>query len=199
VDYLDDRIAFSDWSTLKPKTPYGQVPVWSDESGNMKAQSGAMLRYLAKKHSETLYPDDALYDIEEALGVISDIKNSWAPCLYMGMRPEAFGHPKGFGKTDEGKALTKEVRQAWLQNEVPKLFGHLESLLERHNNAWLASSKHPTIADCDAVPFLRSFTKGHIDHVPKDCFEKDHPKLVDYVKRFCALPEIEGRYTDGLH
>jgi hypothetical protein len=37
---------------------------------------------------------------------------------------------------------------------------------------------------------LRAYTRGHIDHVDAKCLE--------CVKRFCALEEIQGRYTNGL-
>lgn len=199
VDFIDDRLAFKDWPDFKLKTPYGQVPVMTlGDDGEMKAQSGAILRYIAKTYSKTLYPDEALYEVEEAMGVMGDVRNSWAPNLYIGMQPENFGYGKDFPKTDEGKAKIKEMREAWVKNKMPTMLGHLTTLLKRHDNQWLASTDFPTIADCDAVVFLRSFTKGHMEHVPTTVLE-DYPELVTYVKRFCALPQIKGRYTDGLH
>eukprot|EP00527_Entomoneis_sp_CCMP2396_P009769 CAMPEP_0198136684 /NCGR_PEP_ID=MMETSP1443-20131203/308_1 /TAXON_ID=186043 /ORGANISM="Entomoneis sp., Strain CCMP2396" /LENGTH=240 /DNA_ID=CAMNT_0043797943 /DNA_START=154 /DNA_END=876 /DNA_ORIENTATION=- len=208
VDYTDDRLTFADWPTLKPGTPYGQVPVVTglfddDDNGNkpaMKGQSGAMLRYIGSKYSKTLNPIDNLYDVEEAMGVVGDIKNSWSPCLYMGMRPEKYGYAKDYGKTEQGKKLIQTMRENWIKEELPTYVKQLEALLELHEGKWLASSStdEPTICDCDAVVFLRTFTKGHMDHVPVDTLEK-YPKIVDYIKRFCALTPVKGRYTSGLY
>lgn len=206
VDYTDHRVKQGgEWPALKPTTPYGQLPIVeglmdSDDTttSQPKAQSGAMLRYIGKHYSKTLYPDKALYAVEEALGVVADMKRSWEPCLYMGMAPDKFGHPKDHGKTPEGQELVKMMRTRWLDTELPKFAGFLDKLLKANNHQWLASTDAPTIADCDAVVFLRSLTRGHMDHVPKDCLDK-YPVLVDYVKRFCALPEIQGRYTNGLY
>jgi len=71
-------------------------------------------------------------------------------------------------------------------------------MLEKSGEKWLVEGlDDPTIADCYAVSFLRSFTKGHIDYVDTDCLSES-PKIVDYIKRFCALPQINGWYKDGL-
>ena len=42
--YEDDRIEFKDWPTLKPKTPYGALPLMVIDNGPVKTQSMAMLR-----------------------------------------------------------------------------------------------------------------------------------------------------------
>eukprot|EP00522_Entomoneis_paludosa_P005358 CAMPEP_0172471362 /NCGR_PEP_ID=MMETSP1065-20121228/67778_1 /TAXON_ID=265537 /ORGANISM="Amphiprora paludosa, Strain CCMP125" /LENGTH=243 /DNA_ID=CAMNT_0013229457 /DNA_START=171 /DNA_END=902 /DNA_ORIENTATION=+ len=202
VAFDDERLSYKDWTAFKDKTPYGQMPVLEflegKANGDVKAQSGAMLRFVGREYSSTLYPTSSLYDIEEALGVVGDLKTSWGPNLYMGMRPEIYGYPKDYASTEEGKAKVQEMRQAWVANEMPRFMGYLERLLQRHEGQWIASATHVTIADCEAVVFLRSLTRGHVDHVPKDCWTKNHPELVAYVKRFCALPEIKGRYKDGL-
>jgi glutathione S-transferase len=43
VEFDDDRIDFKDWPTIKPTTPFGQLPVMSVEGAPEPiAQSGAM-------------------------------------------------------------------------------------------------------------------------------------------------------------
>jgi hypothetical protein len=60
-----------------------------------------------------LYQADKLYDIEEGIGVLQDMKNAWLPCAYMGMAPQKYGRPEGFTGTDEGKELIKSMRQGF--------------------------------------------------------------------------------------
>jgi glutathione S-transferase len=196
-DYEDERIKFPDWKELKPKTPYGQLPLMTIDDGPIKTQSGAMLRWVGAECSNTLYPREKIYDIEEALGVLVDFQNAWTPCAYMGMAPKKYGHPEGFGSTEEGKELTKNMRENFEKNELPMFLGRIEGLLARGGDKWIVPGDHPTIADCAVVAFLRSFTKGHMDHVDTNCL-KTHPKVEAYAKRFCDLPQIQGRYTDGI-
>lgn len=203
VDYEDVRIKGADWKDLKPKMPYGQLPILQvGEDGPMQTQSMAILRWVGSSKSASLYPaadPQTMYAIEEALGVLDDLKASWAPCLYISMKPHVYGHDESLKGTDELKSKVKAMRETWVKDTFPVFAGYLEGLLAKNDNQWLASSgSGPTIADCVAVPFLRSFTKGHVDHVPTTLLD-GHPKLVDYVKRFCALPAIQGRYKDGLH
>jgi len=198
-DYEDERINFPDWKDLKPKTPYGQLPLMVVDDGPTKTQSGAMLRWVGSACSKTLYPADKIYEIEEALGVLDDMRKAWEPCVYMSMAPTKYGRAEDFASTDEGKALIQSMRTTWIQNELPIYLGRIEGLLEKAGgDKWLvAGCNDPTIADCMAVSQLRAYTKGHMDHVDKTCLES-HPKVVAYVKRFCDLPQIKGRYSDGI-
>jgi glutathione S-transferase len=137
--------------------------------------------------------------VEEVMGVIGDFQNAWGPNLYMGMRPQNYGRPEGWSRTDEGKDMVKSMRTKFVKDELPMYLGRLEALLEKSGgDKWLVpGTTEPTIADCTAVSLLRSFTKGHIDHVDTKCLEVN-PKVVAYVKRFCDLPQIKGRYENGL-
>lgn len=198
TDFDDDRVSFSDWPAMKPTTPYGKLPLMSIDGGSARSQSGAMLRWVGSTCSETLYPTCSLFEIEEAIGLIGDMQDSWAPNLFIGMRPQNFGYPEGYTKTEEGQDLVKKLRTTWVDNELPKWLGYLEDMLEKNGGVWLASKGAPTIADCLAIPFLRGFSRGFMDYVPADSLEKN-PKIVDYIQRFVSLPEIRGRYSDGIH
>jgi len=197
VEFEDCRIKFPDWKEIKPTTPYGQVPILEID-GQVRTQSMAMVRWAGHTYApDTLYPVSRIFDIEEALGVVDDAKTSFQPCFRLGMRPASFGYPEDYSKTDEGKAKIKELREQWVKDELPKRLGFLKSLLDKSNGKWLASSDEPTVVDCVAIPFLRSLTRGIIDFVPADCLSVE-PAIEDYVKRFCALEAIKGRYKDGL-
>eukprot|EP00977_Amphora_coffeiformis_P001144 scaffold243_cov175-Amphora_coffeaeformis.AAC.2 len=214
IEYEDERIAFDQWKDMKPKMPFGQLPVLTINDGPMQTQSMAMLRWVgmmqqqqqqkqqSSSHSDKsslLYPVNdpaAVYKIEEAMGVVEDLRKSWTPCLAMGRAPLTYGHPEGFFDTADGQARIQQVRELWVRETFPLYAQQLQGLLAKYNGQWLASTEAPTIVDCVAVVFLRGFTKGHVEHVPVDLLDA-YPPLVDYVKRFCAL--LPGRYTDGLH
>lgn len=198
TEFDDDRVAFADWPAMKPTTPYGKLPLMSIDGGAPKTQSRAMLRWVGSTCSDTLYPSSSLYEIEEAIGLIKDMQDSWGPNLYMGMRPQNYGYPEGYSKTDEGKELVKRMRDTWVQNELPQWLKFIESMIDKNGGVWIASTDAPTIADCMAVPTLRNFSRDFIDYVPADTLNA-YPKIVEYITRFVSLEPIKGRYSDGIH
>jgi len=109
-----------------------------------------------------------------------------------------YGYPEGYKKTDEGTKLIQELHEKWVQESLPEHLKHLESLLAKHNNQFLASTSGPTIADCLAIPMFRSFTGGKVNLVP-DTILDAHPAFVGYIKHFCALDQVKGHYNSGIH
>jgi len=198
VEFEDVRVKFPEWKDMKATTPYGQLPLLEVDGGEARTQSGAMLRWAGGLNPEKgLYPSDKLYEIEEAIGLVQDMQKSWSPFIYIAMAPTRLGHPEGFGQSDADKATIAELRKKWIDKNLPTYLGYIADMIDKHGGKWIAADG-PTIADCFCVPALRSFTKGHIDHVDPNCLDIN-PKIVDYIKRFCALPEIKGRYTDGIN
>jgi glutathione S-transferase len=197
TEYEDVRVQFSEWKDLKPKTPYGQLPLLTIGDGPVKTQSDAMLRWVGSECSETLYPREKLYEIEEAMGVVGDFQRAWQPNLYIGMSPQKYGREEGFGQTEEGKMIVKSMRENFINNDMPVFLGRIEGLIEKGGGDWIVAGTEPTIVDCFTVAFLRPFTRGHIDYVNAKCLET-HPKVVAYCKRFCDLPQIKGRYSVGI-
>ena len=199
IPFEDDRIKYADWPVLKPKTPNGQLPVLTINDGPMRSQSGAMIRYAGTLDSTgSLYPKEKLYEIEEALGLIGDMQKSWTPPLYIGMRPSAFGYPDDFNKSSEGKAKVESMRKEWIAKELPTFLSRFEDMIKQNGGMFLCGGSKPTIADCMAVPAIRNYTRGHVDYVDVNCVKEANPKIAEYVERFCALPEIKGRYSTGL-
>jgi glutathione S-transferase len=191
--FEDERINFAQWGELKPKTPNGQLPLLTID-GEVKTQSMAMLRYIGATYSDTLYPREKLFDIEEALGLIEDLRNSWAPAHYMGMSPKNFGHPEDFGKTEEGKEVVKQLRTNWLETKLPDFVKSITAMIAKHGGVWIASKDHPTIADVYAYCSLESYTRGFMDHVPTDSLDK-YPEIKEYLQRFLDLPEVKAWYA----
>lgn len=197
VAFEDVRVKFPEWQAMKAATPFGQLPTLQvGDDGPLMAQSGAMMRYAGSLSTDgSMYPTDKLLEVEQALGVTDDLNRAFSPGLYMGMAPKQFGYEEGSNKTEEGKKRTEAIRTAFVKDELPKYLGFYEQLLTTSGGDWLVAGDKPTIADCFAVPNLRRFTRGFMDAIPRDCLET-HPKVVAYLERFCALPEMAGRYED---
>lgn len=196
LPFEDERINFAQWGDLKPKTKFGQLPLLTlekDGKSNTIAQSGAMLRYVGQLKSETLYPKDSAKRlvVEEILGLIDDFAKTWTPCLYLSMRPEGYGYPEGFAKTEEGAALVKKMREAFVAEKLPKYMGHFTDFLG--DKKFLAGD-NVTIADCSFLPAIVRFCSGDMDHVPADCLEA-YPKITEYIKRMRELPKIKAWYA----
>ena len=71
-------------------------------SGEEIYQSDAMLRWAGSLGNSALYPNDSAIrlKIDAAIGLCSDLDRAWRPAIYMGMKPEAYGHCE---LTDEAK------------------------------------------------------------------------------------------------
>lgn len=195
VDFEDERVEFANWKDIKPTLPFGQLPVMTINNGPMITQSKALLRHVGASYSDTLYPPDQLLPIEEAIGVVEDFQLA----IRRVMAGQKMGFPDGFYDTDEGKAVMKQLREQFVADDIPKFIQFFIYLLQKNNNKWLASSgETPTIADCYAIPILRSCTRGTMDYIPATCLDS-YPEIVDYIKRFCALEPIQGRYNNGIY
>jgi len=192
IEWEDDRISFADWGALKPTTKYGQVPLMTIDGGAPIAQSDAMMRYAAALSGGSLYPADKLLQIEEVVGLAGDLSRTWAPCLYLGMRPHVYGYPEGYNKTEEGKAKVKEMRENFAANELPRFLTYFEDFLKESGGPFMCGA-NPTIADCVLLPILRNWTKGHVDDVPVTCLET-HPAIVAYVQAMLDVPAIKAWY-----
>jgi prostaglandin-H2 D-isomerase / glutathione transferase len=200
VPFEDVRVQFDDWAALKPQTPTGQLPVLQvGEDGPMRTQSLAMLRWIGATYSTTLYPPDKLYEIEEALGVVEDLDRAFIIPRAVGMHPCELGYPVGYEKTPDGQDLIQRLRGTFIDECLPKFLVLLTKMMQSHNDGpFLVAGREPTIADCVAIPLLRGFTRGFIDYIPITCLDS-HPAIVEYVKSFCALEPIQGRYNNGIH
>jgi glutathione S-transferase len=197
--FEDVRVSFQDWPAMKPSTPNGQLPLMTiDDDSSVKTQSKAMLRWVGMTKSSTLYPIEKVFDIEEVIGDLDDLYRVYMPAQYIGMRPTAFGYPEGYQTTEEGKKLTESMRTTFVKECLPGFMKRLTDKMSKHGGPFLVAGTEPTVADCVAVPMLRGLTRGVVDYIDPNCLDA-YPEIVSYIKNFCALEPIKGRYTDGLH
>jgi glutathione S-transferase len=197
--FEDIRVSFNDWPAMKPTTPNEQLPIMTiGDDPTVKTQSKAMLRWIGMTKSSTLYPPEKVFDIEEVIGDLEDMNRVYTPAQYMGMRPSTFGYPEGFQSTAEGKKLTETMRTTFVKEHLPTLIKRLTDKMSKHGGPFLVAGAEPTIADCLAVPMLRGLTRGHVDYIDPKCLDA-YPEIVSYIKAFCALEPIKGRYTNGVY
>ncbi|XP_072033228.1 S-crystallin SL11-like [Amphiura filiformis] len=111
VKYEDVRIQYEDWPSLKPKTPFGQLPVLEID-GKEVSQSKAITRYLAREYGFYGANSREALDIDVVLELCDDLM---APLIAM------------FGEND------KEKNRKYHDEQAPKVLGHLEKVLCQNN------------------------------------------------------------------
>ncbi|KAK3917712.1 Hematopoietic prostaglandin D synthase [Frankliniella fusca] len=77
VQYEDNRITQDQWPALKPKTPFGQLPVLEID-GVMVEQSVALARYLAKQFGLDGKTDMERLQADVFVAHIDDLRNQYS-------------------------------------------------------------------------------------------------------------------------
>eukprot|EP01114_Cavostelium_apophysatum_P022339 TRINITY_DN804_c0_g1_i1.p1 TRINITY_DN804_c0_g1~~TRINITY_DN804_c0_g1_i1.p1 ORF type:complete len:201 (+),score=49.54 TRINITY_DN804_c0_g1_i1:68-670(+) len=119
VDFEDHRMDNDDdteWDALKPSTPFGQAPLYTESDGFVVAQSVTILRYLAKKHG--------LYGKDDRQAAIADMV---VDGLYDHIRAIQIA------KTDEEKA-------AFGKEKLPVWLGYFENILKKNGGEYFAGT-----------------------------------------------------------
>jgi glutathione S-transferase len=192
VPFEDHRVSRTEWEKLKPNTKYGQLPMMKID-GVEKYQSPSLLRYAGRLGDGSLYPvhDTAKkLKIEEMIGLCDDFAREYQPALLMGFSHTRYGHPKDWPEPEK-KAVVQRMHKDFLEKVFPKFMGLLSSELEQ-TGAFL-TGRSPTIADCQWLAQVNSFTSGVDELIPTDCL-KDYPVITRWIKRMMALPRIKKYY-----
>lgn len=193
--FVDDRVAYKDWSAKKPTMKYGQMPCVKID-GEEHYQSAAVLRYIGSEFGDgSLYPkDDATLrlKIDKAIGLADDMQKAWTPALYVGMNPQYLGY---YQKMDSSikAAKVREMREKFMKEGFPKYMQYISNMLKENGGPFIAGSR-PTIADCRLFPQLDYYGRGVADYVDKDCLNA-YPEVVEYLDRVRNIPEIASFHT----
>jgi glutathione S-transferase len=156
IDFEDVRIKQADWPALRPKTPFGGLPVLEWPGHPALAQSNAILAFVGRRCG--LHPKD---DFEAArheavMCHVEDLRQTLGPSLRM----------------DE--AEKKRTREALAASYLPAWAGFVEKQIG--DGPFFAGSRLH-IVDLKLYSIVRWVASGRLDHIPSTLFAS-HKKLV---------------------
>ena len=172
IDFEDVRIASGDWPALKPKTPFGSLPVLELPGHAPLAQTNAILTYIGRQHG--LHPKD---DFEAArheamMCHVEDLRSQVGPALRI---------------VDEGEK--KKARAALAETYLPTWAGYAEQQIAA-TGPFFAGEKLGVV-DLKLHRAVHWISSGIIDHIPATVFS-GFPKL---NRVFTAVQDHEGVKT----
>jgi glutathione S-transferase len=150
VDFDDVRIRREDWPALKPKTPFGSMPVLELPGQPPLAQSNAILVLIGRKHD--LHPADPLVAArhEAMMCHVEDLRAVVAPTIRIADEAE---------KKRAREALVASFLPVWAEN-VEKQLG---------DGPFFAGAKLHVV-DLKLHMAVRWFAGGKVDHIPATIF-----------------------------
>merc|ERR1711976_256356 len=165
VRYTDQRLSGEQFSNVKPKLPYGQLPVVKVD-GEVICQSITIARYLANQ-----FGLGGRTNIEKAQAdEIADVVNDLIDKRIAAMR-----------ETDENKksTLTKE----FMSETIPETLGKLETRLVERGGQFFAGN-NLTWADLHVFAFVDRMRLGNTELLD------DYPKMKNLIERIEQEPNI---------
>jgi glutathione S-transferase len=155
IDFEDVRIKGPDWPALKPRMPYGAMPVYEIPGKPMLAHSNAILALIGRAHG--LHPTDPFEAArhEGMMTHVEELRGHLGPTLRM---PDA-----------EKKA----ARESLVANYMPQWAKYAEANIEAEP-FFAGTQIH--VVDLKLYMAVRWFNGGKVDHVPATIFA-DFPKL----------------------
>jgi glutathione S-transferase len=175
VSFEDVRLSYAEFGQQRANGafPLGSVPVL-EVDGVPMVQTAAMLRYAARIGATDLYPDDAwdAFVVDSALDCINDtLTNALMPSM-VERDPEA----------------KMRLRQAFVEVPLPRVLGHIESLLGRSDGPFLLGEQL-TIADIVLALQVGAMLRGVLDGITADHLAP-FPRLCAHAAAYAAHPRI---------
>jgi glutathione S-transferase len=168
VKYEDVRLQGDQWPTLKPSTPFGQVPIL-EVDGVTLCQSLAIGRFLARKFNLAGKTD---LDQARVDMIIDCLEDTTKPLLTF------------FFEKDEARKET--LKKKYLEEQLPTSLTLFEKLLKTNNGGdGFFVGKELTWADLALL-----VTVGWISLAGADSQLASYPKLDALRKRVEKLPKI---------
>ena len=156
VDFEDVRIQRQDWPAIKPKMPFGSVPVLEIEGRPALAQSNAILTFVGRQHG--LHPTD-LFEAarhEAVMAHVEDLRTNVSPTIRI---------------ADESEK--RKAREALVESYLPNWADKAERQLG--TGPFFAGEKLHVV-DIKLHMAVRWFSGGKVDYIPATIFA-GYPKL----------------------
>jgi len=167
VPYDDVRIEKEQWPDLKPKTPFGQVPIL-EEDGKVLSQSQAIATYLARKFGLNGADDWEAAKIQELYGIFNDFAIHLTPW---------------FAEADADKK--KAILDKLATEKIPPLLDMYQKLLEQNGGEFFVGKKLTQIDLFNLCVF--AFIKHML---APETFNK-YPQLEQFSQSIGNLPNIK--------
>lgn len=166
VPFTDIRLDRPQWAELKPSTPFGGLPLFS-QNGRQIAQSTAILRYIGTTHG--LHPTDAWRAAEHdaVMQSVEDLRHKMPGTRHM---PE-----------DEKRSAREEFAAGWLTRWSQTISDQLKGpFLD-------GDALH--VADIKLYVILRACLTGVYDYIPSSFFGT-WPKLEGLIDAMEEDPRV---------
>jgi glutathione S-transferase len=156
VEFEDRRIARDTWPALKPKTPFGSLPLLELPGRPVLAQSNAILTYIGRRYG--VLPKDELEAARHlaVMSYVEELRAQISPTLHM---------------TDE--AEKKRARENLASAVIPAWGANLEKQI---GEGPFFGGAAISVADLKIHMVVRWLNGGALDHVPTTVLA-DYPKL----------------------
>ncbi|ESO05481.1 hypothetical protein HELRODRAFT_77319 [Helobdella robusta] len=168
VPYEDKRISKEEWQSLKPSTPFGQLPLLTMDNVVL-CQSNTIARFLAKKYglAGANEMENALCDM-----VVDCVEDALKPVLQI------------FFEKDDTKKLLMFAK--FEREQLPVYMAALEKLLvsNRGEDGYFVGD-NLTWADITVMNFREYLTMINVEL----SFGK-YPIIATYIDRIAAVPKI---------
>jgi glutathione S-transferase len=168
VEYEDIRLERADWPTIKPTTPFGQVPML-EVDGVKFCQSNSIARYLARKFHLAGKTDE---DQARADMIVDCFEDTLKPLFTF------------FFESDETRKET--LKKKALEEQLPTSLAGLEGLLKANNGGdGFFVGTELTWADLGFLVLV-----GWLSAAGADTQLAKYPKLVALRERVEKLPKV---------
>ena len=174
VRFDDIRVNGEDFKYIKEHgkmkdgtlVPFRQLPILVVE-GKTIAQTGAIARICGKMSG--LYPEEIIEagKVDQIIDTATDINVLLRPSM-----------------RESDLVKRKAMRVELAQNDLPKYFGYLESILAENKSHWFVGDEM-SIADIAIWRLMGWITSGVVDDIPKDILNplKNLNKLYNEVEK----------------
>nr|XP_022903512.1 glutathione S-transferase-like [Onthophagus taurus]XP_022903513.1 glutathione S-transferase-like [Onthophagus taurus] len=124
VEFEDIRVIHnsSEWESLKPKTPFGQLPLL-EENGKVVCQSTAIARYAAKKVGLMGANDWENLEIDAIVDTISDLRFKMSRFVY-----------------EKDETIKESMKKTSIEETLPYYLEKLDKIA-KENNGYMVAKK----------------------------------------------------------
>lgn len=184
VDFEDERIKGQDWPALKPKTPFGSLPMFTLPGYPVFAQTNAILVLIGRRHG--LHPKD---DFEAArheatMHYVEELRANVSPTMRI---------------ADEAEKRRARVELA--TNFLPNWARNAEAQIAQGSGVGDGSAAGPffggaqlQVVDLKLYVVVKWIASGSLDHIPKDLFA-GYPHLNRIHDAVAADPRVRAWYA----